>query len=87
MQIQQWQRVYTYCLSFRRQLHHSSSFKNRKAETITKTWQTIHNMFTQAGVAPNTYVMDNEISSDFITALTKTTLLISLSLHIHIIVT
>ena len=28
-------------------------------------------MFTQAGVALNTYVMDNEISSNFIAALTK----------------
>ena len=28
-------------------------------------------MLTQAGMAPNTYVMDNEISSDFIAALTK----------------
>ena len=28
-------------------------------------------MFTQAGVTPNTYVMYNEISSDFMTALDK----------------
>ena len=28
-------------------------------------------MFTQAGVALNTYVMDNEISSDVIATLTK----------------
>ena len=27
-------------------------------------------MFTQAGTAPNTYAMDNEISSKFIAALT-----------------
>ena len=49
----------------------SRALKNRKAETITKTWQTINNMFTQAGVAPNAYVMDNVISSDFVAALTK----------------
>ena len=29
------------------------------------------NIFTQAGVAPSTYIMDNEISHDFIEALTK----------------
>ena len=28
-------------------------------------------MFTQAGTAPNTHVMDNEISSEFTAALTK----------------
>ena len=47
------------------------ALKNRNAEKITKSWQTIHNIFTQADVAPNTYVRDNEISSDFIAALTK----------------
>ena len=28
-------------------------------------------MYTQGGIAPNTYVMDNEISNEFIAALTK----------------
>ena len=45
--------------------------KNRKAETITKAWQKIHDIFTLAGTAPNTYVMDNKISTEFTTALTK----------------
>ena len=58
-----------YCFNGNRII--ARALKNRKAETITKTWQTIHNMFTQAGVAPNKYVMDNAISSDFIATLTK----------------
>ena len=47
------------------------ALKNRRAETITATWQAMHTMFSVAGVAPNTYVMDNEISQEFITALTQ----------------
>ena len=49
----------------------SEDLKNRKAATITKAWQKIHGMFTQVGTVPNTYVMDNDISSEFTTALTK----------------
>ena len=30
-----------------------------------------HDMFTQAGTSPNTYVMDNEVSSEFTAVLTK----------------
>ena len=47
------------------------ALKNRRAETITATWQAMHTMLSVAGVAPNTYVMDNEISQEFITALTQ----------------
>ena len=49
----------------------AQALKNRRAETITATWQVIHNMYTQGGIAPNIYVMDNEISTEFIAALTK----------------
>ena len=45
--------------------------KYRRAETITVTWQFMHNMFAQADSAPNTYVTDNEISAEFTAALTK----------------
>ena len=45
--------------------------KKRRAETITATWQVIHNMYTQGGIAPNTYVMDNDFFTEFIVALTK----------------
>ena len=37
--------------------------KNRNASTITEAWKSLHNDFKQAGVPPNTYVLDNEISS------------------------
>ena len=43
--------------------------KDRKAATITKTWRIIHNKFSMAGAAPNTYILDNEISGEFIQAL------------------
>ena len=47
------------------------ALKKRKSETIAAAWQTTHNMYTQAQVAPNTYVMDNEISYEFLADLTK----------------
>ena len=49
----------------------AQALKNRRAETITVPWQVIHNMYTQGGIASDTYVMDNENSTEFITALTK----------------
>ena len=45
------------------------ALKDRKKDTIRKTWQALHDTFKTAGVAPNTYVMDNEISLEFITTL------------------
>ena len=45
--------------------------KDRKAPTLTKAWESLHKKFTLAGLAPNNYVMDNEISDEFISALTK----------------
>ena len=43
--------------------------KDRKASTLTNAWKSLHAKFAKAGAAPNTYVMDNEISSEFIAAL------------------
>ena len=43
--------------------------KDRKATTITTTWKTIHKKFSIAGAAPNTYILDNEVSREFIEAL------------------
>ena len=43
---------------------HGIAVKDRKAATLTAAWQSLHDMFAKAGVAPNTYVMDNEISND-----------------------
>ena len=47
------------------------ALKNRKADTITATWQATQNKFSKAGVAPNTWVMDNKTSQEFNAALLK----------------
>jgi hypothetical protein len=46
------------------------ALKNRKASTITTAWQTMQDTFSKAGTAPHTWVMDNEISDEFTSALT-----------------
>ena len=38
--------------------------KNREAATLLEAWKIINENFVNAGVRPNTYVMDNEISND-----------------------
>ena len=48
---------------------HGIATKDRTATTLTADWQTLHDLFAKAGVAPNTYVMDNEISTDLKEAL------------------
>ena len=48
---------------------HEVAVKDRKSVTLTNAWQHLHDLFTKAGVAPNTYVMDNEISKDLKQAL------------------
>ena len=48
---------------------HGIAIKNRKSATLTAAWQSLHDTFTKAGAAPNTYVMDNEISNDLKEAL------------------
>ena len=43
--------------------------KDRKAHTLTAAWRVLHATFAKAGVAPKTYVMDNEISAELLAAL------------------
>ena len=50
----------------------AQAIKNRKAATITNTWKYIHARYTQAGVDQNTYIMDIEISTEFIDDLIET---------------
>ena len=45
------------------------SIKDRKSGTFTAAWQSLHDIFAKAGVAPNTYVMDNEISEKLLKVL------------------
>ena len=47
------------------------AIKNRQAQTITAAWHKLNNEFSRAGMQPNTYVLDNEISSTLIEAMTK----------------
>ena len=42
--------------------------RNRKGATINEAWQNIHNKLKKAGVAPETYVLDNVLSKDLIEA-------------------
>ena len=35
--------------------------EDRKAVTLTVVWQSLHNIFAKSGVAPDTYIVDNEI--------------------------
>ena len=42
--------------------------RNIKGATIAKSWQHTYNTFKKAGVAPETYVLDNELSKDLIQA-------------------
>ena len=43
--------------------------KNRTAAVLTDAWQQLHCIFSKAGVAPDMWVMDNEISDDLIKAM------------------
>ena len=45
--------------------------KKRTAGEITKGWEALHSKFSQAGVTPTKYVMDNETSKELIAALEK----------------
>ena len=45
--------------------------KNRQAQTITTAWKKLNSKFAIAGMQPNTYVLDNEVSSLLITAMNK----------------
>ena len=58
--------------------------KNRTASVITKAWEKIHTTFKNRGVAPNLYILDNEISGDFKDALKKNTVQFQLTPpHMH----
>ena len=35
---------------------------DRQAPTLAKAWETLHKKFGKSGVAPTTYIQDNEIS-------------------------
>ena len=53
---------------------HGLPIKDRKSATLTTAWQHVHDLFTKTGVAPNIYVIDNEIANDLKEALQKMTL-------------
>ena len=40
--------------------------KDRRGTTLMEAWDELHNTFKKAGVAPNTYVLDNEKSKDLL---------------------
>ena len=39
--------------------------KNREANTIVKTWERIHSILTNNGIATSHYILDNECSLSF----------------------
>ena len=42
--------------------------KNRKGSTIAEAWKQLQSTFKKIGLAPKTYVLDNEISGDLLEA-------------------
>ena len=40
--------------------------KNRKGEMFREAWEKLHDMFTIAGVAPTSWVLDNETSKELL---------------------
>ena len=38
--------------------------KNRNAQTLVSAWTKLNKRFTEAGLKPTTYIMDNECSND-----------------------
>ena len=47
------------------------SIKNRKGLTITDAWEQLYNDFKKIGIAPQTYVLDNEKSRDLMNSFDK----------------
>ena len=45
--------------------------KNRTGPVLTKAWQNLQDQFTKAGLAPNVWVLDNEISKELTNAFDK----------------
>ena len=48
-----------------------TAVKNRQAATLTTAWRGLHNIFAHAGLAPKTWVLDNETSQTLQLAMTK----------------
>ena len=42
----------------------AKTVKNRTSSTLTSAWEQLHSRFQKAGVAPKTYVLDNESSQE-----------------------
>ena len=47
-------------------MHPSSTHKNRQGAKITAAWITLNNKFKKEGAAPQTFILDNEISKDLL---------------------
>ena len=45
-------------------LIYGQALKNRESASIVRAWTEINNKFDKAGASPNTYVIDNEASSE-----------------------
>ena len=45
-------------------LIHGIPVKNRKGSTISESWEKLNEMFSKAGEAPSTWVLDNETSKE-----------------------
>ena len=45
--------------------------KNRKGTTFSDAWEQLHSIFSKAGAAPNTWVLDNEKSRDLLDSFTQ----------------
>ena len=45
--------------------------KNRQAKTLTNAWTQLHNAISKSGHTMKKFVLDNEISGELKTALTK----------------
>ena len=59
--------------------------QNRQAATITTAWQQLNNKLQSAGVSPNTWILDNEVSQDLTAAMQKNKTSYQHSFrHIHI---
>ena len=64
LQIFKRQQVHLHWLPLRFKHNFSNTYKNRKANTIIAAWKDQNTRFKEAGVEPNTYVMDNQTSKD-----------------------
>ena len=55
--------------------------KNRQAQTITTAWKVLNSKFAISGMQPKTYVLDNEVSSLLVIAMSKEKLITNLCPH------